>query len=200
MEPITTPPIEAFLADVASGKVVVAQLRQLLIERKRLLIWGPRVGAIELAEDLLRLWPDEVPVMGINLGGPWTRTREAGQDSNWVSWVDTGPSQLVEQVLGREPAGVVLTYLSSLAQPVLPRLLSGPWGFVTALAATSSAQAIEQARALCGDAFLKFDVLVGVAQVGTATWISELDQLVAGAPLPLAHLAKGLYVADTAAT
>jgi hypothetical protein len=159
------------------------------------LVWGPRVGAIELAEDLLELWPDDKPVMGINLGALWTRTRELGQESNWVPWVDVSPQSLVTQVLDRGPAGVLLTYLTPLAQPSLPALLGGPWGLVTALAAPNRDEAVRAARALCGDQFQKFDLLVGVTEVGTSTWISEVDQLVAGEAAPLTHLASGRYVA-----
>jgi hypothetical protein len=194
MDLVTTPPLEDFLADLPTGRGVIEALREVMRRKQRVLVWGPRVGAIELAEDLLELWPTDEPVMGMNLGALWTRTRETGQESNWVPWVDTSPVELIDAVLARSPAGVLLTYLTALAQPRLPALLAGPFGFVTAIAATSREQALELGRGLCGEAFGRFDLLVGVTEVGTSTWISELDQLVAGAPAPLTRLASGRYV------
>jgi hypothetical protein len=195
MDLVTTPPLEDFLADLPTGRGVVEALREAMRSKQRVLVWGPRVGAIELAEDLLELWPSDEPVMGMNLGALWTRTRETGQESNWVPWVDVSPVELIDAVLARQPAGLLLTYLSALAAPRLSALLGGPFGFVTALSATSREQALELARGLCGEAFEKFDLLVGVTEVGTSTWISEVDQLVAGAPARLTRLASGRYVA-----
>lgn len=140
----TTLPLQDFLADYETGLHLVERLTQELIERKRVLVWGSRVGAIELAEDLFSLWPTSATsgsqLVAINVGALWTRTRADEQDSGWVPWVDLTPLELVERVIARQPEGIVMTYASPLVQPLLPRLLDGPFGFVTAFAATSGSR------------------------------------------------------------
>jgi hypothetical protein len=194
----TTLPLEDFLADQETGLHLVERLTQELIERKRILVWGARVGAIELAEDLFSLWPTSATsgsqLVAVNVGAMWTRTRADEQDSGWVPWVDMTPLELVERVMARQPEGVVMTYVSPLVQPLLPRLLEGPFGFVTAFAATSGLDALERLRPLFGDAVQKFDLLVGVTEVGEATYICEVARLVDGALVPVTHLANGRYV------
>ncbi len=190
-------PLEDFLADRESGLVLVDRLTQELIERRRLLIWGPRVAAIELAEGLFSLWPTSAnsgrQIVGINVGAMWTRTRADDHDSGWVAWVDLTPTQLVEQVLARGPEGVVMTYASPLVTSLLPRLLGGPFGFVTAISASSAEEALASVTPLFGEAVTKFDLLVGVTEVGTTSSISEVSRLVGGRLTPVTRLSSGLY-------
>lgn len=191
---ITAPPLNSFLADAVTGRAVIDRLWSILDARKRVLVWGPRAGAIELAEDLLLLWPGDGPAVGVNATGLMTRTRQDGQDSDWVQWVDLTPSALLEQVMARTPAGIVVTYLGPALQPVLPRLLDGPWGFATAVAAATAAEALEKVRALDPGAAARFEVLVAVAEQGTSTFIAEVTQRAQEAFVPAARLVSGAYV------
>jgi hypothetical protein len=191
---ITAPPLHTFLADAVSGRAVIDRLWHLLDEKRRVLVWGPRVGAIELAQDLLLLWPGDGQVVGLNPGGLMTRTRLDGADSDWVQWVDLGPAELARQVMQRVPTGLVATYLHPALQPVLPELLGGPWGFVTAIAAASAEDALAQLSALSPAAAARLDVLVAVSEQGTSTFITEVAELRAGAFVPAARLVSGTYV------
>jgi len=191
---ITAPPLHTFLADAVTGRAVIDRLWTVLEARRRVLVWGPRAGAIELAEDLLLLWPGDGPAVGVNPGGLMTRTRQDGQDSDWVQWVDLTPVALLEQVMQRAPTGIVITYLNPAVQAVLPRLLSGPWGFATAVSAPSAEAALAQVRALCEPAADAFDVLVGISEQGTSTFITEVAELKLGAFVPAARLVSGAYV------
>jgi hypothetical protein len=190
-------PLEDFLADPESGVFVVDRLAQELIERRRVLIWGPRVGVIELAEGLLTLWPTSATsgsqIVGVNVGASWTRTRADEHDSGWVEWSGVSPTQLVEQVIARGPEGIVMTFASPLVQALLPRLLEGPFGFVTAIAASSADEALASAAALFGASVAKFDLLVGVSEVGTSTYISEVARVLDGKRAQLTQLSEGHY-------
>jgi hypothetical protein len=193
---ITAPPLHTFLADAASGRRVIDHLWTFLDARQRVLVWGPRAGAIGLAEDLLLLWPGDGPAVGINPAGLMTRTRQDGQDSDWVQWVDLSPAELAEQVMARGPQGIVVTYLHPSMQPALPALLGGPWGFATAVAATSAAEALERFHTLAGEAAARLDVLVAVSEEGTSTFITELAQVRQGrVVVPETRLVRGTYVA-----
>ncbi len=190
---ITALPLMDFMAEPASGRALVDRLYGLLGADKRILIWGPRVGAIELAEDLLMLWPSAgEEVVAVNAGALCTRTRQDGQDSEWVQWVDTTPQKLLEEVLARKPKGVVVLFAGPAIVPALPALLGGPWGFVTAIAASSAEEAQARFAALAGDDASRVEVLIGLADVGTATYISEV-RFTSGGP-PLAALIHGKYL------
>jgi hypothetical protein len=194
----TTLPLEDFLADRDTGLHLVERLTQELVDRRRILVWGPRVGAIELAEDLFSLWPTSATsgsqIVAVNVGALWTRTRADEQDSGWVPWVDVSPLQLMEQVFSRTPEGIVMTYASALVQEALPRLLEGPFGFVTAISASSATEALERIAPMFGDSFKRFDLLVGVAESGSATYITEVSRLVDGKLAPQTQLSRGHYV------
>lgn len=194
----TTLPLEDFLADRDSGRHLIERLTQELVERRRILVWGTRVGAIELSEDLFTLWPtsatSDTQVVAVNLGALWTRTRAAEQDSGWIPWVDMTPVQLVEQVISRKPEGIVMTWASPAARPIFPRLMSGPFGFVTATGADSTAEALQRMQELVGDSARAFDLLVGVAEMGSSTFISEVSRVVDGSVVPMTRLTSGHYV------
>jgi hypothetical protein len=191
---ITAPPLHTFLADAVSGRSVIDRLWTVLDAKRRVLVWGPRVGAIELVQDLLLLWPGDGPAVGINPGGLMTRTRQDGQDSDWVQWVDLSPAQLAEQVMQRAPQGIVLTYLHPDLAPVLPALLNGAWGFATAVAASSAEEALDRFRAVAGADTGRLDVLVAVSEQGTSTFITEVAQLQQGRVIPSTRLVSGAYV------
>jgi len=191
---ITALPLTDFLADVASGRGVVDRLYELLGAHKRLLIWGPRVGAIELAEDLLMLWPSGGEVVAVNPGALCTRTRQEGQDSEWVQWVDTTAEKLVTDVMARRPNGVVVLFASALIVPVLPALLAGPWGFVTAIDAASASEALERFARLAGPGAPPPEVVVGLGEAGTSTFIREIVATSQGKTETLVSLSQGKYL------
>jgi hypothetical protein len=191
---ITAPPLHTFLADPLSGRAVIDRLWGLLAAKRRVLVWGPRVGALELAQDLLLLWPGDGPAVGLNPGGLMTRTRQDGQDSDWVQWVDLGMVELARQVMERKPEGIVVSYLNPALAPVLAELLGGPWGFAGAIAAASAEDALGQVRALSAPAAARFDALVGVSEQGTSTFITEVAELAEGRFVPAARLVSGAYV------
>lgn len=190
---ITAFPLTSFLADPLSGRAVVDRMYELLAAHKRVLVWGPRVGAIELAEDLLMLWPSDGEVVAVNPVGLCTRTRQDGQDSEWVQWVDTTAEQLFERVIARKPAGIVALYAGPALAPSLARLLGGPWGFVTAIDAPSAEAALARFTALAGPNAAALDVLVGLVEAGTSTFISEVRDA-SGARGLLAGLEHGKYI------
>ena len=172
--------------------MVVDRLYGLLGAHKRILVWGPRVGAIELAEDLLMLWPSEGEVVAVNPAALCTRTRQDGQDSEWVQWVDTSVEKLLKEVMERRPKGVVVLFAGTPIVPVLPALLGGDWGFVTAIDATSYPDALGRFRGLAGADASKLDVLVGLVEAGTSTFISEIVSVRDEARV--AKLVQGKYV------
>lgn len=192
---ITALPLTDFLADPRSGRAVVDKLYGLLGKNHRILVWGPRVGAIELAEDLLMLWPSEGEVVAVNAVALCTRTRQDGQDSEWVQWVDTTPQKLLSEVMERNPRGIVVLFASAIIASQLPALLGGPWGLVTAIDATTADEARARFSALAGPAAKDLDVLVGLGEAGTSTFIREVVELdEAGATTPIATLSQGKYV------
>lgn len=189
---ITALPLADFLADPVSGRAVVDRLYHLLGSGRRILVWGPRVGAIELAEDLLMLWPSEGEIVAVNAGALCTRTRQDGQDSEWVQWVDITVNELLEEVLARKPRGVVVLFAGPSIVGSLPALLGGPWGFVTAIDASSPEEALTRFTALAGHEAKKVEVLIGLAEAGTSTFINEI-LFTSGGP-PLARLTQGRYL------
>lgn len=191
---ITALPLTDFLADPVSGRIVLDRLHSLLGEHKRILVWGPRVGAIELAEDLLMLWPNEGEIVAVNAGALCTRTRQDTQDSEWVQWVETDALTLLEETMDRKPKGIVVLYANQTIGPALPKLLDGTWGFVTAVDASSAAEAREKFARLAGKEAERLDVMIGLSEAGKSTFISEVTSVAGGASQRVVGLDHGKYV------
>jgi hypothetical protein len=200
MDPITSPSIENFLADTTSGHTIVAELEQALEHGRRVLVWGPRVGAVELTEDLLELWnAEKAPIVGVNAGAQCTRTREGTSDSGWVSWLRSTSSSLLRYALKRAPAGIVLTFANDDAKEGLEEVFATQVGFVTAVAAEDAAGALARFTKISPVAAAKLDLLVGLEQQGEATFIADVRRVVGGGLEAFAVLQAGKYVHPKAA-
>jgi type IV secretory pathway ATPase VirB11/archaellum biosynthesis ATPase len=149
MDIVTSPPIEDFLVDADTGRAVVVALRRALDGGAKILVWGPRVGAIEIVEDLFELWPASGPLVAVNAGARCTRTRQQHQDSGWVEWAEVDALGLMREALHRQPHGLVLTLASDETAPMLGEAMSQAHrGFVTSVPASSAEAALESFMAL----------------------------------------------------
>ena len=176
MDFVTSPPIENFLIDAETGRAVVVSLRRALDGGSKILVWGPRVGAIEIVEDLFELWPASGPIVAVNAGAMCTRTREHQQDSGWVNWAEADANMLLKQAIDRHPHGVALTMASEETGPMIKRAMSEPdRGFVTSIPAGSADEASSEFAKYADSNAI--DMLVEVRLVDGQFVIGDIKQL-----------------------